>query len=156
VPLQVMDKAREDLTDLRLIDAGGREIPYALRVRKEVNEQREFGIRLFNQVVVGTATEVSVDLGQNPDEHNEIEIETTGTNFRRHVDIEGSDNGANWKTLRTGAQIFQFASQNRVANSDHVSYPLSRYRFLRPRIHPDELTDKNPPDVTIVKVLMVA
>jgi len=156
VPLQVMDKAREDLTDLRLIDAGGREIPYALRVRKEVNEQREFGTRLFNRVVVGTATEVSVDLGQNPDEHNEIEIETTGTNFRRHVDVEGSDNGANWKTLRTGAQIFEFASQNRVANSDHVSYPLSRYRFLRLRIHPDELTDKNPPDVTIVKVLMVA
>ena len=155
LPLQIMDKAREDLTDLRLIDAAGREIPYALRVRKEVNEQREFGARLFNNVTAGNVTEVSVDLGENPGEHNEIEIETAGTNFRRRVDVEGSDTTADWKTLKSGAQIFEFESQSRVANSNHVTYPLSLYRYLRLRIHADELTDKTPPQVSSVKALMV-
>jgi Protein of unknown function (DUF3999) len=155
LPLQIMDKAREDLTDLRLIDAAGREIPYALRVRKEVNEQREFGARLFNNVTAGNVTEVSVDLGANPGEHNEIEIETAGTNFRRRVDVEGSDTTADWKTLKSGAQIFEFESQSRVANSNHVTYPLSLYRYLRLRIHADELTDKTPPQVSSVKALMV-
>ena len=48
VPLHVMDKAREDLADLRLYDARGREIPYALRIRRAVDEKREIGGHVFN------------------------------------------------------------------------------------------------------------
>lgn len=155
VPVEVLDKAREDLADLRLLDAAGREIPYALRVRKDVDEQREFGTRLFNRATVGTATEVSIDLHENPVEHNEIRIETAGSNFRRRVEIEGSDAGSNWRTLTTGGTIFRFQSQNRMVDSNRVSYPLSRFRYLRLRVQPDELTDKNAPDITAVTAMMV-
>src|SRR6266508_6151932 len=59
VPLQVMDKARADLADLRLYDAQGKEIPYALRIRREIDDRRKVGGRLFNQANVGsTASEV--------------------------------------------------------------------------------------------------
>src|SRR5215470_1989860 len=33
VPPEVFDKARPDLTDLRIADANGKRVPYALRVR---------------------------------------------------------------------------------------------------------------------------
>jgi hypothetical protein len=156
MPLHVLDKAREDLADLRLFDANGREIPYALRIRKEVDEKREIGVRLFNQSAAGTqATEVSVDLGENPGDHNEVEIETTGSNFRRRVDVEGSDSGADWRTLKVGGVIFRFESQNKIAESNRVSYPLSRYRYLRLRVHSDELNDKTAPGITSVKAMMV-
>jgi hypothetical protein len=142
VPLEVMDKSREDLADLRLLDAKGKEIPYALRIRKEVDEKQQIGKRLFNQATVGTASEVSVDLGDSPGEHNEVEIETEGRNFRRRVDLEGSDSGKEWKTLQTGDVIFNFESQNRAVESNRVSYPTSRYRYLRVRVSADELTSK--------------
>ncbi|HEV8587710.1 MAG TPA: DUF3999 family protein [Pyrinomonadaceae bacterium] len=155
VPLQVMDKALEDLADLRLYDAASREIPYALRVRREVDDAREIGGRLFNQAVVGAnASEVSVDLGENPGEHNEVEIETAGTNFRRLATVEGSDTGANWKTLKTGDVIFSFSSVNSTARSPRVSYPTSRYRYLRVRVTADERVDREPPVITGVKVSM--
>ena len=154
VPLHVMDKAREDLADLRLYDARGREIPYALRIRRAVDEKREIGGHVFNQATAGSAREVSVDLGESPGEHNELEIETAGTNFRRRVDLEGSDSGKEWRTLETGDVIFSFESQNKIVESNRVSYPTSRYRYLRARVFSDELTDDRAPDVTRVNAVM--
>src|SRR5437870_4125583 len=119
VPPAVLDKSREDLADLRLLDAKGLEIPYALRIRREVDEKQQIGARLFNQAIVGTkASEVSVDLGETPGEHNEVEIETSGRNFRRRVDVEGSDSGKEWRTLKTGDVILNFESQNRAVESN--------------------------------------
>src|SRR5690349_16764738 len=152
VPLQVMDKARDDLADLRLYDAAGREIPYAVRVRREIDDAQPVAGRIFNQAAVGNSSEVSVDLGESPGEHNEVEIETAGTNFRRTATVEGSDTGADWKVLKTGEVIFSFTSINHTAQSGRVSYPTSRYRFLRARVGPDERVDKEPPAITSVRV----
>ena len=155
VPLPVMDQAREDLADLRLYDANGREIPYALRIRRDVDEKRVVAAQVFNQVTTGpTTAEASVDLGENAGEHNEVEIETAGTNFRRRVDLEGSDSGKEWRTLKTGNIIFGFESQNKSVESKRVSYPTSRYRYLRARVYADELGDRQAPVITAVKVVM--
>ena len=155
VPLPVMDKARADLADLRLFDSTNREVPYAIRVRRELDEKREIPTRLFNRGSAGPATsEASVDLGENPGEHNEIEIETNGANFRRQVVVEGSDSGREWRTLSNDGVIFSFSSQNNVAESQRVSYPTSRYRYLRVKVSRDPITDRETPQVTSVKVKM--
>ena len=140
------------MADLRLYDAGGREVPYAVRVRREVDDAQPVAGRMFNQAAVGIASEVSVDLGESPGEHNEVEIETAGTNFRRTATLEGSDNGADWKVLKTGEVIFSFTSINHTARSGRISYPTSRYRFLRVRVSADERVDKEPPAITGVRV----
>ena len=152
VPLQVMDKARADLADLRIYAASGHEIPYAVRVRREVDDANPVAGRLFNQAAVGNASEVSVDLGESPGEHNEVEIETAGINFRRAVAVEGSDTGADWKVLKTGEVIFSFTAINHTAQSGRVSYPTSRFRYLRVRVNADERVDKEPPAITGVRV----
>jgi hypothetical protein len=154
IPNQVMDKSREDLADLRLYDNSAREIPYALRIRRQLNESAEIAARLFNQVTVGSKSETSVDLGDNAGEHNEIEVDTIGRNFRRRVEIEGSDTGSEWRTLTSTGVIFRFESQNKSVDSKRIDYPTSRYRFLRVRVFPDELTDDKPPFVNYVKVMM--
>lgn len=155
VPLPVMDKARADLADLRLFDSSNREIPYAIRVRRDVDEKREIPTRLFNYGSAGPSTsEVTVDLGENPGEHNEIEIETNGSNFRRQVVIEGSDSGREWRTLSSDGVLFSFTSQNNVAESERVAYPTSRYRYLRVKVSRDPITDDETPKVSSVKVMM--
>ena len=155
VPLHVLDKAREDLADLRIYDASGGEIPYAVRIRSENDDAQAVEGRLFNHARIGsTASEVSVDLGENPGEHNEVEIETAGMNFRRGVEIEGSDTGTGWKTLTTGDVIFSFGSANSTARSTRVSYQISRYRYLRVRVFADTPREKEPPVITGVNVLM--
>lgn len=154
VPLPVMDKARPDLADLRLFDSTNREIPYAIRIRRDVAERKEIQARLFNAATAGPASEVSVDLGENPGEHNEIDIETSGTNFRRQVVIEGSDSGTEWRTLNGNGMIFNFVSENGGAESDRVSYPTSRYRYLRVRVLRDQVTDDKAPVISNATVTM--
>lgn len=155
VPLEVMDKARTDLADLRLYDGRNRETPYALRIRREVDEKREIGGQVFNRSIVGSSTsEVSVDLGENPGDHNEVEIQTTGANFRRRVEIEGSDSSKDWRTLETRGVLLSFEAQNKSVESSRVNYPTSRYRYLRVRVFRDELTDTDAPEITGVKVMM--
>lgn len=149
-----MDKSREDLADLRLYDARGREIPYALLVRREVANQQDVALSVFNQARIGSASEISVDLGEYAGQHNEVEVETGGSNFRRRVDVEGSETGKEWRTLRTGEVIFGFESQNKTVESNRISYPTSRYRYLRVRVFADEWTDKEPPVINSVKVKM--
>jgi hypothetical protein len=41
----VLDKARPDLADLRLFDSSNREVPYAIRVLREVDEKKEITAR---------------------------------------------------------------------------------------------------------------
>ena len=155
LPLPLLDKATQSLADLRLVDADNREIPFAVRIRREVDEKREIGAQLFNAVTIGSASEVSVDVGESAGEHNEVEIQTAGSNFRRRVNIEGSDTGKEWRLLRSGALIFGFASNNSSVDSNRVSYPASRYRYLRVRVFADELTDEGrAPTIAGVKVMM--
>ena len=154
VPLPVMDKARGDLADLRLFDSANREIPYAIRVRRDVAERRDMTARIFNAATTGPAAEVSIDLGDNPGEHNEIDVATNGTNFRRQVIIEGSDSGTEWRTLNSSGMIFSFASLNGSVASQRVTYPTSRYRYLRVRVLRDPVTDDRAPQITNVNVTM--
>ena len=154
LPLSVLDKARSDLADLRLYDATNREIPYAVRVLKEVDEHKEMEARLFNDATVGAASEVSVDLGENHGEHNEIEIDTEGDNFRRQVVIEGSDSGSDWHMLNNNGLIFSFIAENNSVDSGRVSYPNSRYRYLRVHVMRDPVADHDAVKIKGVKVLM--
>jgi Protein of unknown function (DUF3999) len=153
-PLPVLDKSDSELSDLRLFDSASREIPYAIRVRKDVNETQEFEGRLFNESQLGATSEATVDLGEGPGEHNEVEIETTGTNFRRRVTIEGSNTASDWRLLNSSGMLLSFASQNDAVEANRISYPTSRYRYLRVRVQPDELTDKTAPQITSVKTIL--
>ena len=155
VPLEVMDKARADLADLRLFDAANREVPYAIRIRREVDQKYQIDTRLFNYAVAGSGiSEVSVDLGNNPGEHNEVEIDTDGSNFRRQVEVQGSDSGSEWRTLTSDGMLFSFSSQNSAAESARVQYPASRYRYLRLRVQRDPVVDEEAPRIAGRKVWM--
>jgi Protein of unknown function (DUF3999) len=154
VPLHVMGQSRDDLGDLRLFDAENHEIPYAVRVRREINNKDEFNVQLFNEVTAGSSTEATIDLGEAPSEHNEVQIETAGTDFRRRVIVEGSDSVGAWRTLRSDAVIFAFQSDGKSVESNSVTYPTSRYRYLRVRVSADEFSDDRAPDITNVKASM--
>lgn len=147
-----LDKARPDGADLRLYDNAGREIPYVLRIRREVNVQDEYKGREFNRAVKGGAAQISIDLGEQPHEHNEVLLETAGDNFRRLADVEGSSDGIRWATLRLQAILFRFTADGRTVEQQSIVYPVSRYRFLRVRVDRDLQTDQAAPDLKGVRV----
>ena len=154
VPLEVMGKGRDDLGDLRLVDGDNHETPYGIRIRKDTSEEREFGAQVFNEVTVGPSTEATVDLGPSVTEHNEVQVQTAGTDFRRRVVVEGSDSSSQWRTLNSDGVIFRFQANGSGVESNAISYPTSRYRYVRVRVSRDELSDDGAPDIVGVSVKM--
>ena len=149
---EVLDQARPDQEDLRLYDSAGHEVPYALRVRRDVVSSDAFPAREFNRGVEGSAAQIYLDLGEQPQQHNEVEIDSAGNNFRRHVEVQGSGDGSQWSTLVSGAILFRFAAAGRTVEQRAVEYPVSRYRYLRIRVSRDPEIDQAAPPLGGVQV----
>ena len=149
---EVLDQARADQADLRLYDGEGHEIPYVLRVRHQVETQAAFPVREFNRGVEGGAAVVSADLGAQPVEHNLVEIDTAGVNYRRLADVQGSAHGVAWSTLASQAILFRFSAVGRSVEQLAVPYPVSRYRYLRVRVSRDPQVDSDAPQIVALRV----
>jgi hypothetical protein len=135
--VQTLDQARANQEDLRLYDSAGREVPYVLRVLRDVATTNAFPAREFNRSADGGIAQISLDLGERTEPHNQVEIDTAGNNFRRLVDVQGSADGAQWSTLASAAIIFRFAAGGHSVEQQAVDYPASRYRYLRVRVTRD-------------------
>lgn len=151
----VFSDSRADLGDLRLVDARGQEVPYALRIRTPLSRDEQVAARQFNDVTgEGGAAELSYDLGENPPEHNQVEVDLAGDNFRRLAVLFGSDDGTEWLKL-TVRQLLRFQVKEPGQHDLDVRrlhYPPARYRYLRLRIERDPLVDREPPIVNGVHV----
>lgn len=150
VPPAVFDKGRVDLADLRIYDARNQEIPYALRIRRPVTRQDALAARPFNRTThPDRSVEMTLDLGEQRPEGNEIEVNTTGTDFRRRLRLEGSDDGKDWRTILDKAYLVFFRTPDpRPIDIHRISYPPARFRYLRLRVYADAGLENDKPEVT--------
>jgi hypothetical protein len=149
----VFDGARPDLADLRLY-GGDQEVPYALRVRRKEDLRQPFAAREFNRTThPDRSAEVTLDLGESPGEHNEIEVVTPGSDFRRPLRVEGSDDGKSWNTVLDKVHLIHFAEGGQVVDIHRFKYTPSRYRYLRVRVSPDASVANDAPVLSSVAVL---
>jgi len=147
LPTSVFDAARVDLADLRLVDERMRDVPYALRVRNEVDTTEAVAGTEFNRVPDSAGTsQLSLDLGDKPIEHNEVEIKTPGDNFRRRVLLEGSEDGNAWNKL-VDDFVVCFPTGDKPFVDKTLDYTPSRYRYLRITLHRDPQNDTQPVEI---------
>ena len=148
----VLDKSRDDAADLRIYDGAGREVPYELTVLRDVDSHSLFTGREFNRAAEGNTALISCDLGENHP-HNEVQVATSGNNFRRIVRVDGSADGSQWATLAAQGILFRFSSGGRTVEQSAIEYPLSNYRYLRVRVERDPEVDTGAPQVISLAVL---
>jgi hypothetical protein len=127
LPAETLNAGRPDLTDLRVLDAGGNEISYLIEQPKPRAETaarpKDFRVELgFRQ------TELHIITGTDAPLNGLILDIPTGPRFNKAVRIEGSRDEINWQMLTSGAPIFR--TQNAEARS-RISFPEGRWKFLR-------------------------
>lgn len=149
---ETLGNSREDLGDLRLRDADGREVPYALHVRRKVDRREVLATRSFDSSTRGETAEITIDLGDAPSAHNEVEIVTAGDSFRRPVRVFGSDTGVNWALLVESEFLFRFQSLGFDVDESSVRYSESRRRFLRVEVDADSASEQDPPSIESASV----
>ena len=106
----------------------------------------------FNRATTGDgASQLMVDFGAGGAEHNEIVVSLDGQNYRRHAVLEGSADAEKWETL-LDTQIVFFQQSGKEFDGRTLTYPRSRFRYLRLRVYPDSEVDRMPPAIQSVVV----
>jgi len=145
----VFDGARGDLADLRLYDATGKEIPYALRVLCPEDRQQPIPAREFNRLTDRPEEhEVSLELEVPDPEHNMVRLNLGGVDFRRQVTVEGSDDRQQWRVLARSF-VMRFNIDGQFVEKKTVSYPPSRLRYLRVRVQRDQYDEDDTPGLAL-------
>ena len=142
---EILVHGREDAGDLRIFDAAGKEVPYDLRVLRGKRNVESLESTEVSRNEEGDAAQIVLDLGANPVQHNQVQIDAEGTNFRRQVTVFGSDDAEQWTPLNEAGMILLLTQDGGAASANRVPYRLSEQRYLRITVARDSQTDTGPP-----------
>jgi len=135
----VLDLARADLGDLRVVSEAGEEVPYVLRTAAGAAEAVPRQARLYNHTYLpGRQASVVADFGDDLLK-DRIQVVTGGTDFRRRVRVEGSDDGQRWQTVKDGDLLVRVDAGPVDFQKNVVRIPPNAQRYLR-------VTVQNGPD----------
>ncbi len=140
--------------DLRIIADDNTEVPYELEVSKAEHQRTSFTVALRDKgYVPGSHTTFIADLGRAGILHNEIEFQTSSTNFRRTAVVETSNDGTTW-TKVAEQTVYDFTVKERkfTTRNTRVGYPNSTSRYLRVKIADD---GEGPLDIAGATVFFV-
>lgn len=128
---EVYEQTRNKLEDLRIIDEEKNETPFKLLVEQSSTKETTYSPKLFNlSFVPGSHSLFMLDLGERGFFNNRLTINTPSINFRRKVEIEGSDDRKVWYKVKSEGYIFDF-SQEYKARHTTLNYPENHYRYLK-------------------------
>ena len=130
----VMGNAREDLSDLRLLDGSGAAVSFTLTIDKdkEVVLERSAEVERVECAEADSVQTMICDLGESPGLHNRVVLETAAGSFRGLVDVATSQDQEEWIVARVGAVIYDVPPN---ARTTAVDYPENGSRYLRVLIH---------------------
>ena len=151
---EILALAGNDGADIRLYDAAGVKIPYALRVLRDVATAEQRVASEHARSTEGRNSTLDLDLGTDPGLSNQVEILTEGQNYRRRVVISGSDDGVEWQVIGNPAVIFSFESPTGHVLVNRVRYPSVQVRYLRIEVSPNDQDETKAPVIESVKVQM--
>jgi hypothetical protein len=139
LPAETINVARPDLSDLRIIDGGEREVPFLI---DEPIPRAESTARPkdFHAEIIPTETRLLITTGTDLAIAG-ITLETpAGTNFIKSVRIEGSNDQKNWRRLTSGDPVFSMVNG---ATRLRVQFLEGKWQFLRVIVD-DNRTEPRP------------
>ncbi len=126
LPPETLNIARADLSDLRIIDASGKEIPFLID-QPAPRPESILRPKDFRAEIVSAETRLLITTGtDSPLTGVTLQI-APGATFVKAVRVEGSNDQKNWRLLTSGDPIF---NTQMGASKLRVSFPESKWQFL--------------------------
>jgi len=124
---ETINIARPDLSDLRIVDADAREVPFLI---DQPMPRAESTVRPkdFHAEIISAETRLLITTGTDLMIAG-ITLETAaGANFIKSVRVDGSNDQKNWRTLTAGDPVF---SMRNGAGKLRVQFPEGKWQLLR-------------------------
>lgn len=136
----ILERCRPDLSDIRVVTAGGSVVPTTVAGASSAPESETFPVRTFRVVEKpGKYTEIVVDKTAKVVSRG-ILIKTSSKDFVRTVEVRGSHSNGESYVVRMDGLIADIRSPLPVRQLS-VFYPLNNFRYLYVRI----LSENKPP-----------
>ncbi len=140
---QVYSVAKQDLSDIRIIDSNGQQVPYLVVRPLDITSNRQYSPIIINRSIDARKNSlVTLDFGKQTVK-NSIDVKTGGSSFRRAVKVEGSNDNITFFTLVGQAFVFAVDNQERFRFSD-IDLSPNDYRYLRITVEPMAGEKKSP------------
>lgn len=149
---EVFANASKNLTDVRVVDNSGKEIPYKLITAKNEEGVKTYHPKMINNSIVsGKYSTVILDLGEQGIITNSLTVQTPSENFQRNVTVYGSDNQNDWNILKSNSYIYDYTDKrgNMKSQNTSVFFTDSSFKFLKIEISD---SDNNPIAISSVTV----
>jgi hypothetical protein len=142
---------KSDLSDFRIVDARGLEVPYAVIFEIEVlSETTQKGMELNREYPDPSTSRITVDFGASTTK-NKITVETEGSNFRRLLRVEGSDDLRTWATILPEGWLIA-AGDTQEKRFESFDIGSNNYRYVRISVRKMQEENK-PPEIKQVSFL---
>jgi hypothetical protein len=140
---EIYNAAKPDLGDIRLIGSDGKGVPYLVIKPKDSTATVTFNPKTINYTTnADKQTLVTLDF-EKQIVKNSIEVVTEGSNFRRAVKVEGSNDNIEFFTLIEQAFVFAIGDKYNSRFSK-IDLPPNDFRYLRVTVAPMPPEDKSP------------
>jgi len=125
---EVFGSSKKDLRDLRVVDREGYDVPYKLIVdHGTFSKENIYSVRVVNNTydAAGGCNSFIVDFGQGGSLNSSLNVITESENFKRTVEISGSDDMSSWSVLKADGYIYDYTERagDFKAQDTSVDYP---------------------------------
>jgi|GEM_PF-2561456 len=135
IPLdqQIYDSAKDDLSDLRVVDLKAEELPYAVIAQDETRKDQKLPSDIITKQITQTESIIKIELKEPLKPFNGLKVIPESNNFARKITIEGSNDDKSWEIIRKGIVIYSFAFQmthkyfEQYTNEIYKGYGFGRY-----------------------------
>lgn len=134
IPPSIYANAQPSLNDLRIIEGNGAPVPFALdTANDDARAITVNGVISDRGFVRGAYTQAVADVSLRRTPYDAVDIGTSAGDFSERVDVDASDDRRTWRTIRTGAPIYDF-QQDGLATNTRVTFTPSTARYVRVRV----------------------
>ncbi|MCC9061610.1 hypothetical protein [Flavobacterium piscisymbiosum] len=128
---EVRSFSKQDLSDIRLFDSKGNEVPYFIQTAKNVssNTFEEYTI-VSKTVLPKKSTSVIIAIPSNKS-HNQLSLFIANSDVEKKYSISGSDDQKEWFGISNSQMLYELSSTSETSVVKTISYPLTTYRYLK-------------------------
>lgn len=139
--------SKQDLSDIRLFDAKGNEVPYFIQTSKNVSSNTFEEYTIVSKTVSpkkNTSIVIAIPPNKN---NNQLSLYIANSDAAKKYSISGSDDQKEWFGISNSQTLSDLNSTSETSVVKTISYPLNKYHYLK-----IDFDDKKTLPVNVLKV----
>lgn len=128
---EIRSFSKQNLSDIRIFDSKGNEIPYFIQNSKDVSSNSFVEYSIISKTVAPKkTTSIIIEIPSN-NKNNQLSLFIANSNVEKKYSVSGSDDQKEWFGISDSQILSDLNSASETSVVKTISYPLSTYHYLK-------------------------